>query len=154
MKTKQIAYLISFLLSVICHQFAFAQIPAGNKNLAKKIVGTWVLTDMDFAVDSLSEDGDGKQEFEQLKAEMEASKANIIGKVSFIFLKDGVYMNQDNTEGNNVTKKGTWELKNNTLTLKSKSNTESEEFNVYIQNDILHLKIAQDGIIMLLKLKK
>jgi len=120
--------------------------PSKQKGLAKEIVATWKLDDIDIKLDESKATDDEKQQFKTLQSTRdmmkEQMKKQMRGKFSFTFNADNTYTSVSETNGEKKEGKGEWTLVGNKLSFKQ-DNAETdtpENFEVSIVDKKLNMK--------------
>jgi Lipocalin-like domain len=107
---------ICFML-LIANTDALAQKKPKLKGIAKELVGTWILADMELKLDEATATEEQKAEFEQIAGQKELIKAMMAGKMSFTFNANGSCTSTNELQGEKEEKTGTWSVENNKLTI-------------------------------------
>ena len=117
---KITATLVAFF--VFC-AITTAQAQNASKTIpAKKLWGIWKVIDMDFRMDESKATEEQKEAFPMIKEIIAKTKAEMVGKATINFSKDGSFKRT----GSKGEQTGTWTLAGNTLTMNPKATDENE----------------------------
>jgi|GEM_PF-2062702 len=116
--------------------------PSKQKGLAKEIIATWKLDDIDLKIDESKATDEEKQQFTMAQAMMGMMKEQMKGKISFTFNADNSYTSVSETEGEKKEEKGKWALVGDKLSFKpdSAETDMPESFEASIVDKKLNMK--------------